>query len=83
MVLFTMLFALVAVTAHGGDIPRISKEALLKKMNTHSVVVVDVRSGRDWKSSEFKIKGAQRVDKDIVTWAARYPKDKTMVLYCA
>ena len=64
---------------------RIEKKVELKleiQVN-NSVIVVDVRSGRDWKSSEFKIKGAHRVDKDIVKWAAEYPKDTTMALYCA
>jgi rhodanese-related sulfurtransferase len=47
------------------------------------VVVVDVRTGRDWKSSEFKIKGAVRYENDIVKWASTYDKDTTLVLYCA
>ena len=81
--LFVMLFSLAAIAAHAGEIPRMNKEELAKKMDSNSVVVVDVRSGRDWKSSEFKIKGAIRVDKDIVKWAAQYPKDTTMTLYCA
>ncbi len=81
--LLALLFSLAAITAHAEEIPRMNQEELLKKMDTNSVVVVDVRSGRDWKSSEFKIKGAHRVDSDIVKWAAQYPKDTTMVLYCA
>ena len=48
------------------------------------VIIFDVRTGSDWKASEFKIKGAVRVSSDSVdSWAAKYAKDKTLVLYCA
>jgi rhodanese-related sulfurtransferase len=80
LAILAMLLALFVGTSYAGDIPRMTKEELLKNENA---VVVDVRTGRDWKSSEFKIKGASRADKDIVKWAARYPKDTTLVLYCA
>ena len=76
------LFSGVAVSAEL-EIDRISKEQLQQKMVDNSVVVVDVRSGRDWKSSEFKIKGAIRQGGDIVSWAKSYDKDTVFVLYCA
>ena len=48
------------------------------------VIILDVRTGSDWKASEFKIKGADRASSDNVdSWAAKYAKDKTLVLYCA
>jgi hypothetical protein len=83
MAICLMFLALTAVTVNAADILRMSKEELAKAMTTNSIVVVDVRSGRDWKSSEFKIKGAHRVGKDIVKWAAKHPKDTHMALYCA
>jgi rhodanese-related sulfurtransferase len=47
-------------------------------------MILDVRKGKDWKSSEFKIKGASRANpKELDKWAETYPKDKTFVLYCA
>jgi hypothetical protein len=45
---------------------------------------VDMRLGKDWKASEEKIKGAMRVEPaEVESVAARYPKDTTLVLYCA
>jgi rhodanese-related sulfurtransferase len=66
------------------DVPLMTKEELQSRMEQGGVVVVDVRSGRDWNSSEFKITGAQRPDgKDVAAWAGGFDKNKTTVLYCA
>lgn len=66
------------------DVPRMSKETLKAKLDDPDVIILDVRTGRDWKASEFKIKGALRESSDNVdAWAAKYSKDKTLVLYCA
>ncbi len=65
------------------EIDRMTKEELQSKRVDTNVVVVDTRSGRDWKSSEFKIKGAVRPGNDIVQWAKSYDKDTVFVLYCA
>jgi rhodanese-related sulfurtransferase len=63
--------------------PRISKDELRAALGNPQVVVVDDRSGRDWTSSEYKIKGAIRVAPgEEETWAAQYPKDKMIVFYC-
>jgi hypothetical protein len=38
----------------------------------------------DWADSDLKIKGAVREDPKVFeSWANKYPKDKTIVLYCA
>jgi hypothetical protein len=63
--------------------PRISKDELRAALGNPQVIVVDDRSGRDWTSSEYKIKSAIRVAPgEEETWAARYPKDKMIVFYC-
>ena len=68
----------------GQDVPRITKEELKPIMGEADVVILDVRTGRDWSSSEFKIQGAVRVDaKKITEWEGNYTKDKKLVLYCA
>lgn len=68
----------------GGDAPRMGKESLKARLGDSSVVILDVRTGRDWTSSDRKIKGARRADpKDFDQWAKRYPMDKTIVFYCA
>lgn len=86
-VLAGLLFYVQAglVMASGIDIERMSKEALKANLSDGSIVVVDVRTGRDWKSSEFKIKDAVRPEHDIAKWAVSqgYGKDVTLVLYCA
>jgi rhodanese-related sulfurtransferase len=46
-------------------------------------VVIDVRTGGDYKSSPKKIPGAVRENPiDVENWAGRYPAEKTIVLYC-
>ena len=65
-------------------VAKMTKEELRAKLDSPDVVIVDVRLGKDWKASEEKIKGAVRVDLEAVeSLAAKYPKDKTLVLYCA
>ncbi len=78
------LFCVAAQSAIAADIPRMTKEELKSKIDDPDIVVVDVRVGRDWKGTEFKIKGAVRGDKEnISSWAEKYPKNKTFVFYCA
>jgi hypothetical protein len=63
--------------------PRIAKEELMAIMGRSNVTVVDVRTERDWKSSDRKIKGAVREDpeKDVKGWASKYTKDQELVFY--
>lgn len=69
---------------HAGDIPTVDKEELKKMLGSPDLVVIDVRTGRDWTSSEFKIMGAQRHEPgEVGNWAASYGKNQTIVLYCA
>ena len=66
------------------DVPTITKEELKAQLDSSDVMILDVRKGKDWKSSEFKIKGAKRADPgEFDNWAETYPKDKKFVLYCA
>ncbi len=78
-----LVFMLQSAVAYSASVDLVSKEQLKNVMETGKAVVVDVRKGRDWKSSEFKIKGAIRPDKELASWAAQYPKDTQLVLYCA
>jgi hypothetical protein len=65
------------------DIPRISKEKLKAALGDDDVVIIDVRIPKDYDSSEYKIPGAVRENPMDVRYWSPYPKDKTMVLYCA
>ena len=65
------------------EVPRMTKEELKKNLNNPDIIIVDVRTGNDWKASEFKIKGAVRENpSDFGSWSGKYPKNKTLVLYC-
>jgi rhodanese-related sulfurtransferase len=61
-----------------------TKEQLLPMLGKSDVIIIDVRSKYDWDESKVKIKGAVREDGlKFGSWMKKYPKDKTIVLYCA
>jgi hypothetical protein len=74
----------IATAMAMGEVPRMTKEELKGQLSNPDVVIIDVRSGKDWKASEIKIKGAVREDPtESESWIDKYPKDKTLILYCA
>jgi rhodanese-related sulfurtransferase len=78
------LAAFFATPAAAQDVKRMTIEELKGMLGNPDLVIVDVRRGGDWKSSTVKVKGAVREDPEKVdTWVSKYPKDKTLVLYCA
>ena len=78
------LAALFATPAAAQEAKRVTIEELKGMLGKPGVVIVDVRRDEDWKSSTVKIKGAVREDPEKVdTWMSKYPKDKTLVFYCA
>lgn len=83
--LFLLLACLLAsVGAFAAEPPRITKEELKDRLDDPKIVVVDVRTGRDWTRSNAKIRGAVREEPGNADgWATQYPKDKLIVLYCA
>lgn len=79
-----ILFFVSLSTVNAKAVPLMTKEELKPLIGNPDVVVLDVRLGKDWKSSEFKIKDAQHANpKEFKSWANKYPKDKKLVLYCA
>ena len=66
-------------------VPRMTKEQLKEMAGKPEVVILDVRSSSDWGKDQTKILGAIREDPNTATksWAGKYGKDKTVVLYCA
>jgi len=57
---------------------------LRKVLGNPDVIVVDVRQQKGWNDSDLKIKGAIRENPDhIKEWMKRYPRNKTLVFYCA
>lgn len=83
----------VALTAAGGlvtagalaaEAARMDKDDLKARLGDPNVVILDVRSHTDWFFSGDQIRGALRENyRDFEGWYAKYPKDKTIVLYCA
>ncbi len=66
------------------DVPRMSIDELKSVLESKDLVVIDARSGKDWASSDLKIKTAVREEpKEFQSWAGKYPKDKKIVIYCA
>jgi rhodanese-related sulfurtransferase len=49
------------------------------------VIIIDVRLPGQWKGSKLKVTGALHEDpgQNTESWAAKYPKDKTIILYCS
>jgi len=67
-----------------GDAPRMTKDELKAKLGNPDLLVIDVRYGKDWTDSKLKIRGAIREDPKVFdSWANKYPKNKTLVFYCA
>ena len=66
------------------QVPRMNKEELKELLGNPDVIIIDVRQPGQWDESSIKIWGAQREDpgKETESWAMKYQKDKTIVLYC-
>ena len=83
MAVFVFLGAFLS-QAMAKEAPRMTKEELKGLMGNPDVVLIDVRAKSDWDGSKEKIQGAVREDpKKVKEWAGKYPKDKTLVFYCA
>lgn len=78
------LFAFAYVPARAVDTHMMTKEQLLPMLGKSDVIIIDVRSKYDWDESKVKIKGAVRENGlKFGSWMKKYPKDKTIVIYCA
>lgn len=77
-------FAVFPFTADAADVPRVSGDYLERKLGSEGLVVVDSRTGSDWRGSKSKIQGAIRgkpgKEKE---WAADLPKNAEIIIYCA
>jgi hypothetical protein len=82
-----MLFALIllpALPAFAQKVPTMSASDLAAQITQGEVIVIDVRMEVEWQSSTQKIQGAVWEDpRYFAQWAEKYPKEKTIVLYCA
>ncbi len=82
--LIFFMVGLFPAIAKSADAPRMTKEELKASLGSPDLVIIDVRRESDWTGSDLKIKGAVREDPGAVeSWENKYPKDKTLVFYCA
>ncbi|MEJ2102932.1 MAG: hypothetical protein P8X68_23625 [Desulfobacterales bacterium] len=66
------------------EVPRISVEKTRELLGRPDVIIIDVRTAKAWWRSSAKILHAVREEPGAVEkWAATYPKDKTLILYCS
>jgi len=80
MILFFGVVGGLRTVVLSADVPGMTKDELKAMLGDPDLVVLDVRLGRDYISSDSKIKGAVREDYHMFY---QHPKDKTLVLYCA
>ena len=76
---------LTAAGPGGGTemVPRMTVDELNAQLYNPGLVLLDVRSPADWDRSDMKIAGALREEPGrFKEWAGKYPRDKTLVLYC-
>jgi len=83
LILFTIV--LFASFASSDDVPMITKDQLKAILGNPDLVILDVRMGSDYFSSDLKIKGAVRPDMGqyICGTTEKYPRGSTFVFYCA
>jgi rhodanese-related sulfurtransferase len=75
---------MISGTVSGDEVKLLDKDELKAMMGNPDLVVLDVRAGKDWSSSEFKIKDAVRLTNDTTEAVMKdISKDKTLVFYCA
>ncbi len=70
--------------ARAEAIERIAPQTLAEMMDGSDVLIVDVRLAKHKQKSGEMIKGAKPEDpSNLEQWLGKYPKDKTIVFYCA
>lgn len=84
-ILISIIFiSITATCATAASVSVVKKETVKGWMEKGGVTILDARQGRDWTSSEFKVKGALRADPGkFGTWKSQFSKDDRIVLYCA
>jgi rhodanese-related sulfurtransferase len=79
-----VLLLSACITTTAGSAGKMSKEILREKLGEDRLVVLDVRTGSDWENSDYKIRGAVRVDpRNVAGWSSDFNKNDNIVLYCA
>jgi rhodanese-related sulfurtransferase len=80
-----MAFIVLAYgAARADDAHAMTKEQLLPLLGKSDVIIIDVSSNEGWEARDKKIPGALREEPmKFESWMNKYPKDKTIILYCS
>lgn len=81
-----LIFVVLTISSavFSGEVKLIDKDELKAMLGNPDLVILDVRAGKDWSSSEFKIKDAVRLtDENMEAVIQKFSKDSTLVFYCA
>ncbi len=82
--LLTIMVLMLATPSIADTVDKMTKEELLEILDSNTVSIIDVRREHDWDSSEFKIKGAVRIDPEqFSSQAKKLSRVRALVLYCA
>ena len=66
------------------EAPRITKEGLKPMLGDPDLIIIDVLVQDQWEAVDQKIPGAVHENpEEVDSWADKYPKDKSYVLYSA
>ena len=83
-IVLLVLVALAYGFARAEDSHTMTKEQVRSMLGKPDVIIIDVRSNYDWEESKVKIPGAVREEgMKFASWMNKYPKDKTLIIYCA
>jgi hypothetical protein len=79
-----MFIVLTCGVARAEDTHAMTKEQLLPLLGKPDVIIIDVSSVEGWDGRDKKIPGAFREEPmKFESWMNKYPKDKTIILYCS
>jgi hypothetical protein len=79
-----VFFRVVSLALGFEDVSKMDKDELKALLDKPDVVIFDARTSSDWDKSDIKIKGAHRLDQnDVESVKTMYPKERTIVVYCA
>ena len=75
-----LTLAVAGSSLAGTDVPLMTTDELKSMLDDPDILILDVRKGKDWKSSEFKIKGAVwKNPKEFTSWSSKFDKDKKYI----
>lgn len=86
-VLFALVIILICANVLPAalvDVPLMSKEELRANLGSSALLILDVRTRKQWETSQHKIPGAHWMPKERVdAWGGNLPRNKTILVYCA